>query len=160
MDKRQLIFTAFNGNAWQGYSLKELPKLHINVCATEVVNNKEDKTLSEIDEMLFQDVDKSSFECIIKEKTVLNGYFYCKHIDKTFINIIEDLQRDILSSSVLYMLKIQISTTHNNNSQEYQNYTSIKNFEDIRFIENSCYIMTDDILQVIDIATLLANYLI
>lgn len=139
----------FDGTKWSTYSLKKLNKIYLEPYMTTI---KQDENNCQTWEM-----DNFTLPVHVISKTLIKPHFYCKTMDKNFEKCITTIENTVLSSSYLYEMKVKISEKYPHDPNKYQNYSKITTFKNINFENNCCYIITSDMLEVIEILNSIVN---
>lgn len=139
----------FNGADWTRYSLRDLPKIPLTIPQTPQLTT----------ENAYLENDR--VEVSFAKKTVIRAHFYCGRLDNTLVEYAKELAERTTSYSSRYELSIRISPLEalGDNDGTHQARSEIKGYRDIRFVDDTCRIVTDDTIQVIEITNIMAEQL-
>lgn len=145
-DINRCCLVSFDSATWQSYSLQELAKVPSQPHTTLDVNEE--------NEIFFSFDDDIKIKFI--EKIAIQAYFYCDVINKNLVEYVRDFEEQLSASCATRELKSTILPKKKKDTNiKCQEYSSIKSFNDINFINNMCYIMSEDVLQVLDIINII-----
>lgn len=150
-----IILTRFDGNRWTPYELGALKPVCYDCKILEMTKEEAQCTSA----AFIGNTTRMDLTLLKKER--IRVVVYCTEEDTVFMEQIKSLQKQVSASSHLFALEVYVTTTYRIDKEHYQEHTSIRNYEDIHFDKNNtCYVIVEDLLTVVDLIQMCSDYMI